>query len=951
MQPIQQIARKGCKYRSNYHHTRHQEDRIVKRRLVLMLFAALVIGACSTKTANVDYSEKITDMADYSEGLAAVKIGDNWGYVNAAGELVIEPQFAVADKFSDGLAAVKFKNKWGVIDTKGAYAVIPHYEEIGKWSQGLMPVKLDGQWGFISPPNKIEIPMQFDDARAFSYGFAAVKLGSHWGYIDKKGRIVINPQFATAGDFNDGLAPASKTGEEDSFGYINAKGEFVIAPAFDDAGVFSNKLAAVLDDDKWGYIDTAGRMAINLKYDKATAFARDLAAVKLKELWGYINLKGGVVQEPMYKTAAPFIDKFALVSKPGGEAFYINQQGAQANGVVGVLAAPLPDAPKPMAAAKAQYRKGSKAGFVVLGPINYSLHTKGKQREFETDESRVFFSFHPADENPANKPVFVMLNGGPGAATSTNLFAMNTGPYTLDREHQEAGSKGCSPNPYSWTKLGNLLYIDAPATGFSYLSSKLSRNKVERYSLFFHKGNFNAFIDAAQVVRVLLKFLQENPEYEKSEIILVGESYGGTRVSTMLNLLLFHDRYGETEHTYCDVELVSLIKEHFTKINPGMNHADITPKVVAKQFKRQLLIQPQLTGAAQEDITSKMFFSQDGYHDSYMTDLAKETGNQGKFNSYNPLIWAKSFMDKVSCLNRKSATCAIMYWVPKFGRDRYNISKPKTWSDDLEAYSVVALNDVDEVSMALQYDIKSIDLMYAKNRPDGAKWPPSMQKMMEAGPGDNATNDVGEAYWKMLSETPELKQYLPDEPTPEVAMLSSHIDSLARLQGVMGEAGIKKESLPAQFGKLEYYDYYMAPMNYAVWASFALIQTPDQPYGINPDKSPRYGKMFLENVSLVNTFLTDAEFDAVIYSPAIPESLKTYKEIVEDVQYARGKNFMAGTGRGKFEIHYKKDSLAPYDTPDAVNLYYPYYNESGHSVSSAQPDKFRDDVEAWLKGE
>ena len=45
--------------------------------------------------------------ASFSEGLAQVKIGDQWGYINKTGKLVIQPQFEQAESFSEGLGLVR----------------------------------------------------------------------------------------------------------------------------------------------------------------------------------------------------------------------------------------------------------------------------------------------------------------------------------------------------------------------------------------------------------------------------------------------------------------------------------------------------------------------------------------------------------------------------------------------------------------------------------------------------------------------------------------------------------------------------------------------------------------------------------------------------------------------------------------------------------------------------
>ena len=42
-----------------------------------------------------------------------------WGYKNAAGQVVVTPQYDLAATFSDGLAIVVLNGKWGFIDKTG----------------------------------------------------------------------------------------------------------------------------------------------------------------------------------------------------------------------------------------------------------------------------------------------------------------------------------------------------------------------------------------------------------------------------------------------------------------------------------------------------------------------------------------------------------------------------------------------------------------------------------------------------------------------------------------------------------------------------------------------------------------------------------------------------------------------------------------------------------------
>ncbi|MEJ1933162.1 WG repeat-containing protein, partial [Nostoc sp. NIES-2111] len=58
----------------------------------------------------------------FSEGLASVKTeSGKWGFINRQGNIVIKPQFDEVSNFSFGLARVRIGKKYGYIDKYGKY--------------------------------------------------------------------------------------------------------------------------------------------------------------------------------------------------------------------------------------------------------------------------------------------------------------------------------------------------------------------------------------------------------------------------------------------------------------------------------------------------------------------------------------------------------------------------------------------------------------------------------------------------------------------------------------------------------------------------------------------------------------------------------------------------------------------------------------------------------------
>ncbi|EEA24475.1 hypothetical protein TMatcc_007577 [Talaromyces marneffei ATCC 18224] len=80
---------------------------------------------------------------------------------------------------------------------------------------------------------------------------------------------------------------------------------------------------------------------------------------------------------------------------------------------------------------------------------NYSINT--------------FFWFFESRHDPANAPLSIWMNGGPGSSSMIGLFQEN-GPCRVN-----ADSNSTTLNPHSWNNYANVIYIDQPnQVGFSY---------------------------------------------------------------------------------------------------------------------------------------------------------------------------------------------------------------------------------------------------------------------------------------------------------------------------------------------------------------------------------------------------------------------------------------------------------------------------------------------------
>jgi hypothetical protein len=539
-----------------------------------------------------------------------------------------------------------------------------------------------------------------------------------------------------------------------------------------------------------------------------------------------------------------------------------------------------------------------KAGFYEIEPISFSFQNYGPTLSYTSSRIRISYSFFQADESPGIKPLFVFFNGGPGCATCTGLLSLNTAPFTLDKNR--VGNENIKANPYSFTRLGNLLYIDAPNTGFSYNLTDNAHDKDVRTAE-FDARNFNPFIDASQVIRVLLRFLADHPAIQGNSVVIVGESYGGTRATAMLNMLLFYNRYGDGSRIYKDDLLSAEIQNHFESINPSYKGLHVPPIAVAAQFGSQVLIEPLITGYHQDDLAGQAYERDD----SVIFSIASITGT-----TYTP------------CDGRTDCNAfnnALDFVGNTAQREIYQYDKSSGYIDDITNNNHNLLDKKSVLSIILDRNISSMSLLKPLSRYDAYRYI------------ENSTQDA-----RTIMESPGFKRL----PAAEKLRLENKTRLAAQEEGLAVPEAVG-DTLEKVLGILNPWDAYIVDCNEAANSAYYNNQAIKAGYPIDPF-AETYGRLFFENLALVRTFITDCELDLVIYAAVLPDSLKEFPDIVENVIWENE------TDDGYIDVYYRPGAISDIQTPYMRSIYFPRYSESGHMVTLAQPDKFFEDVRNWL---
>ncbi|KAK4401744.1 Serine carboxypeptidase-like 2 [Sesamum angolense] len=171
------------------------------------------------------------------------------------------------------------------------------------------------------------------------------------------------------------------------------------------------------------------------------------------------------------------------------------------------------------------------------GTLPFKLET-GYIGVGEEDEVQLFYYFIQSENDPARDPLILWLNGGPGCSGFSGLVyeiggyssscfyllqSFRHGPLAFDLEDFDGSFPSFTLNPYSWTKIANIIFLDYPVgTGFSYATTSQAYNTTDTTSAQYNYS-------------FLRKWLLNHPEFLKNRLYVAGDSYGG-KITPMVAL-------------------------------------------------------------------------------------------------------------------------------------------------------------------------------------------------------------------------------------------------------------------------------------------------------------------------------------------------------------------------------------------------------------------------------
>lgn len=314
-----------------------------------------------------DYKYHYNFAYSFSEGLAAVKKGDKWGFIDGTGNLVIPYKFKGVEPvwnqkndvmegvFHEGLGLVYNNDKKVFINRKGQVVFELKYDPVNLacFYHGLLGVQIkEGKYGFLNKKGKI-VSAVYDNIGSFSDGLAAVCKEGLIGFVDTTGKEVIKCKFKASMDFGpcfiNGIAVLNDVDRYTDITrvfYINHKGDILLKlnPNIVSEGYNFENGFALLSLRNYSYvlIDMRGKFVRNIS-TKGTivssygginsvilsGFIEGFGLFRFHNSYEFIDIYGYRLGTSDYIKACYFCEGRAAVQNKLEKWGFINENGAE----------------------------------------------------------------------------------------------------------------------------------------------------------------------------------------------------------------------------------------------------------------------------------------------------------------------------------------------------------------------------------------------------------------------------------------------------------------------------------------------------------------------------------------------------------------------------------------------------------------------------------------------
>jgi serine carboxypeptidase-like clade 1 len=195
--------------------------------------------------------------------------------------------------------------------------------------------------------------------------------------------------------------------------------------------------------------------------------------------------------------------------------------------------------------------EGGGGGAAAASPDNGHPHPHHRPSSSTQPPARnLFYYLVESERDPANDPVVLWLNGGPGCS-SFDAFVYEHGPFLFSAATPSGVSNGGLPalsdNPYAWSKVATMIYLDSPANvGLSFVDPDVVATSTGELVAASPNDAYrtNDTQTASDADAFLRGFFRRHPRLLARPFFITGESYAGIYVPNLARQVVRNNAAG-----------------------------------------------------------------------------------------------------------------------------------------------------------------------------------------------------------------------------------------------------------------------------------------------------------------------------------------------------------------------------------------------------------------------
>lgn len=263
---------------------------------------------------------------------AGVSNSDLYGYIDASGKMVIEPQYISVYLFSSGVACVAKKdgvkfyidkdgNSLGTLPSNFSFESDHFY-----YNRVIFENTSNNRYGKLDLSLNVAVPEKYTNIGISGdngYSWCTTD-GNLYGYVDQEGKEVIPMQYVFCSTFFSGVTSVGVEQNGDTmYAIIDEKGDYIVAPQAVVLDYLTDGVFAYNVNGYYGLWDKKGNKLTEASYEYFWDYRDGLACFQKNNKYGFVNTKGEEIIPAMYYNCTDFSGGYCWVQEEAGEPWML----------------------------------------------------------------------------------------------------------------------------------------------------------------------------------------------------------------------------------------------------------------------------------------------------------------------------------------------------------------------------------------------------------------------------------------------------------------------------------------------------------------------------------------------------------------------------------------------------------------------------------------------------